>query len=52
MGADTVAWADGCAQRKVIVRPFNGFGSRVTIGTPDENDRFLAAARELAPAVH
>jgi histidinol-phosphate aminotransferase len=51
MGADTMAWADGCAERKVIVRPFDGFGSRVTIGTPSENDHFLAAARELLPAV-
>ncbi len=49
MGAGTLAWAEGCAARKVIVRPFDGFGSRVTIGTPDENDQFLAAARELAP---
>ena len=52
MGADTMAWADGCAQRKVIVRPFDGFGSRVTIGTPGENDTFLAAARQLAPALN
>lgn len=49
MGADTMAWAEGCAERKVIVRPFEGSGSRVTIGTPSENDRFLAAARELRP---
>jgi histidinol-phosphate aminotransferase len=49
MGDDTMAWADGCAARQVIVRPFDGFGSRVTIGTPSENDRFLAAARELIP---
>jgi histidinol-phosphate aminotransferase len=47
MAAGTMAWAQGCAERKVIVRPFDGFGSRVTIGTPSENDRFLAAAREL-----
>jgi histidinol-phosphate aminotransferase len=32
----------------VIVRGFAGSGARVTIGTPDENDRFLAAAAELA----
>ena len=50
LGADTMTWAEGCAERKVIVRPFDGFGSRVTIGTPGENDRFLAAAGELAPA--
>ena len=49
MGKRTMDWASGCADRKVIVRPFDGFGSRVTIGTPDENDQFLTAARELAP---
>jgi histidinol-phosphate aminotransferase len=48
MGDDTVEWSSGCADRKVIVRPFAGYGARVTIGTPEENDRFLAAARELA----
>jgi histidinol-phosphate aminotransferase len=48
MGPDTMPWAHGCAERKVIVRPFDGFGSRVTIGTPEENDQFLAAARSLA----
>jgi histidinol-phosphate aminotransferase len=48
MGSDTMPWAHGCAERKVIVRPFDGFGLRVTIGTPEENDQFLAAARSLA----
>jgi histidinol-phosphate/aromatic aminotransferase/cobyric acid decarboxylase-like protein len=33
------------------VRPFAGHGVRVTIGTAEENDRFLAAARELASSV-
>ena len=33
-----------CEARGVIVRPFAGDGVRVTIGTPDENDAFLAAA--------
>ncbi len=28
----------------MIVRPFPGDGVRVTIGTPAENDAFLAAA--------
>jgi histidinol-phosphate aminotransferase len=28
----------------VIVRAFSGDGVRVTIGTPEENDAFLAAA--------
>ncbi len=30
-------------RRGVVVRPFSGDGIRVTIGTPAENDRFLAA---------
>jgi histidinol-phosphate aminotransferase len=50
LGEATTAWAAGCEQRKVIVRPFAGDGVRVTIGTPEENDRFLAAAAELLPA--
>ncbi|WP_433298720.1 histidinol-phosphate transaminase [Actinoplanes sp. CA-030573] len=33
-----------CEGRGVIVRPFQGDGVRVTIGTPEENDAFLAAA--------
>jgi histidinol-phosphate aminotransferase len=50
MGENTVRWAAGCEERKVIVRGFAGAGARVTISTPDENDRFLAAAAELAPS--
>jgi histidinol-phosphate aminotransferase len=48
LGDATAAWASGCEQRGVIVRGFAGHGARVTISTPVENDRFLAAARELA----
>ena len=33
-------------QRGVVVRPFSGVGVRVTIGTPAQNDRFLAALAE------
>jgi histidinol-phosphate aminotransferase len=47
LGQRTGDWADGCAERGVIVRPFAGEGARVTIGTPEQNDRFLAAARAL-----
>ena len=35
-------------QRGVVVRPFSGVGVRVTIGTPAQNDRFLAALAEAA----
>jgi len=33
-----------CEAQGVIVRPFPGEGVRVTVGTPAENDAFLAAA--------
>jgi histidinol-phosphate aminotransferase len=49
LGEATAEWAAGCEQRRVIVRGFAGHGARVTVSTPEENDRFLAAARELAP---
>jgi histidinol-phosphate aminotransferase len=39
-------FAAGCERHRVIVRPFQGDGVRVTIGTPSENDEFLAAAEE------
>jgi histidinol-phosphate aminotransferase len=47
LGDDSVAWAAACEARGVIVRPFAGSGVRVTIGSPDENDRLLAAARSI-----
>jgi histidinol-phosphate aminotransferase len=49
LGDATAEWSAQCEQRRVIVRGFAGAGARVTIGTPEENDRFLAAAAELAP---
>jgi histidinol-phosphate aminotransferase len=49
LGERTLAWAAGCEERRVIVRPFAGAGARVTVSTPEENDAFLAAAEELAP---
>jgi histidinol-phosphate aminotransferase len=48
LGERTADWAAGCAEQRVIVRPFAGEGARVTIGTADENDQFLDAARALA----
>jgi histidinol-phosphate aminotransferase len=48
LGDATTQWALGCEDRKVIVRGFAGHGARVTVSTPDENDRFIAAAAELA----
>ena len=42
----SAAFAAHCEQPRVIVRPFSDAsgGVRVTIGAPDENDAFLAAA--------
>lgn len=34
-------------RRGVVVRPFSGEGIRVTIGTPEQNDRFLLALAEV-----
>ncbi|HEX6685831.1 MAG TPA: histidinol-phosphate transaminase [Candidatus Limnocylindrales bacterium] len=39
-------FAQACEAHNVIVRAFAGDGVRVTIGTPDENDAFLAAAEK------
>ncbi|HEY2060838.1 MAG TPA: aminotransferase, partial [Amycolatopsis sp.] len=47
LGDRTVAFSEHMLDRKLIVRPFPGDGARVTIGTPEENDLFLAAAREF-----
>ncbi|MEV4704777.1 histidinol-phosphate transaminase [Actinoplanes sp. NPDC049316] len=44
LGDQAAAFGAACEKRGVIVRPFQGDGVRVTIGTPDENDAFLAAA--------
>jgi histidinol-phosphate aminotransferase len=44
LGDQAAAFGAACESRGVIVRPFQGDGVRVTIGTPEENDVFLAAA--------
>ncbi|GAB2829178.1 histidinol-phosphate transaminase [Lentzea nigeriaca] len=45
LGERTAAFNEHCLTHKVIVRAFAGEGARVTIGEPEENDAFLAAAR-------
>ena len=42
----TVDFAQQSANARVFVRPFAGDGVRVTIGAPEENDAFLAFARD------
>jgi histidinol-phosphate aminotransferase len=46
-GDRATAFAAACEAGGVLVRPFAGDGVRVTIGTPEENDRFLAIARQF-----
>ena len=43
LGERTEAVCLGLEQRGVVTRPFPGTGIRVTVGSPEENDRFLAA---------
>jgi histidinol-phosphate aminotransferase len=42
LGDGSAAFAAACEAERVIVRPFQGDGVRVTIGTPEENDAFVA----------
>ncbi|HEX5741739.1 MAG TPA: histidinol-phosphate transaminase [Pilimelia sp.] len=47
LGERAVDFAKACEARGVIVRPFAGDGVRVTVGTPEENDAFLAVAESV-----
>jgi histidinol-phosphate aminotransferase len=44
LGERSAEFAAGCERAGVIVRAFPGDGVRVTVGLPEENDAFLAAA--------
>ncbi|MEU4425489.1 histidinol-phosphate transaminase [Actinoplanes sp. NPDC024001] len=44
LGERTAEFSAACENRGVIVRGFHPEGVRVTVGTPEENDLFLAAA--------
>jgi histidinol-phosphate aminotransferase len=50
LGEDTMDFAATCETDGVSVRPFAGEGARVSIGSPDENDLFLAAAAKFREA--
>ncbi|MET0135296.1 MAG: histidinol-phosphate transaminase [Kibdelosporangium sp.] len=50
LGDDAAAFNEHCLANKVVVRAFVGDGARVTIGTAEENDVFLAAAKSFRPA--
>jgi histidinol-phosphate aminotransferase len=43
---NSAQFAQVCESKGIIVRPFQGDGVRVTIGTPEENDAFLKAAEQ------
>ncbi|NUO98327.1 MAG: histidinol-phosphate transaminase [Nonomuraea sp.] len=47
LGERTLDFAAACAVEGVAVRPFAGEGARVSIGDPEANDAFLAAAKEF-----
>ncbi|AOS61002.1 histidinol-phosphate transaminase [Actinoalloteichus hymeniacidonis] len=47
LGERTEAFNEHCLTHKIVTRPFVSDGVRVTIGTPEENDTFLAAARSF-----
>ena len=52
LGDRTTAFAQACEAVGIAVRPFEGEGARVSIGTPAANDAFLAVARAFpAPAL-
>lgn len=47
LGERAAAFNEHCLEQKVVVRAFVGEGARVTVGLPEENDAFLAAARSF-----
>lgn len=50
LGAQTDAVYLDLERRGVVTRPFSGEGIRVTIGSVEENGRFLATLAEVLPA--
>ena len=49
-GERTAGLAAGLERRGVVTRPLDG-GVRVTVGTAEENERFLAALDDVAAAL-
>ena len=45
LGDQTTAFAQACDAAAISIRPYEGEGARISIGTPAANDAFLAAAR-------
>jgi len=45
LGPDTQDFAAVCAEAGISIRPFGDEGARISVGTPDAADAFLAVAR-------
>ncbi|MEU8802485.1 histidinol-phosphate transaminase [Spirillospora sp. NPDC048819] len=45
LGDRTMEFSAACDAQGVSVRPFDGEGARISIGSPEENDAFLAVAK-------
>jgi histidinol-phosphate aminotransferase len=46
LGEKSAEFGAACERRQVIVRPFQGDGVRITVGTAEENDVLLGAVEE------
>ena len=44
LGADTQDFAAACADAGITIRPFGDEGARISVGTPEADDAFLAVA--------
>ncbi len=51
LGPDTQDFAAVCAEAGISIRPFGDEGARISVGTPDAADAFLAVARAY-PRLH
>lgn len=47
-GEQTDSIALSLEKAGIVTRPFSGFGIRITIGTPEQNDRWLTALSQIA----
>jgi histidinol-phosphate aminotransferase len=45
LGPDTQDFAAVCGEAGISIRPFGDEGARISVGTPEANDAFLAVAR-------
>jgi histidinol-phosphate aminotransferase len=50
LGMRTLDFAEQAADARIVVRPYNTDGMRITIGAPEENDAFLRFAQDWRAA--